>query len=127
MIGSKNLEEIEEALLYIDEHFGERLTLRALAEKLYLSNYYFHRMFKTVVGKTVASYIRERRILYARKLLCETDLPITEIRKRCGFGSLQAFSKTFKKMTGRSPSEYRELGEQPIIPSAKEIVKHYTA
>lgn len=125
-ISLKNLQEIEEALKYIDGHLEMRFTLKRLSEQFYISDYYFHRVFKTVAGNTVAAYIRERRTLFACKYLCETDMTVTEIIKRCGFLSLQAFSRTFKKVTGLSPSEFRERGEPPVILSAEEIVKRYT-
>lgn len=104
----------------------QAITLEMLAERFFLSPFYFHRLFSLIVGKPLAAYVRDRRVLYACKLLCDTDKSILDIALDCGFNSPQAFSRTFKAMQGISPREYRIQGYQPVILSAEELVMKFT-
>lgn len=121
-----NFSKISEALKYIDGHLEQAITLEMLAERFFLSPFYFHRLFSLIVGKPLAAYVRDRRVLYACKLLCDTDKSILDIALDCGFNSPQAFSRTFKAMQGISPREYRIQGYQPVILSAEELVMKFT-
>lgn len=121
-----NFTKIGEALKYIDEHLEEPVNLELLSEKFYFSAFYFHRLFTAVVGKSLAAYIRDRRILYACKMLSSGDDTILNIALNCGFHSAQAFSRTFGDVQGISPSEYRKQGYQPEIISAEELVMRFT-
>ena len=87
--------KISDALKYIDEHLEEQLSLEMLAEKFHFSTFYFHRIFSAVVGKSLAAYVRDRRILRAAALLYSTEKPVLEIALDCGFQSAQAFSRAF--------------------------------
>ena len=121
-----NFTKIGEALKYIDGHLDEKINLESLSEKFYFSPYYFHRLFTAVVGKSLAAYIRDRRILFACRQLGTTDNTVLEITLNCGFHSAQAFSRTFSDLQGISPSEYRKQGYQPDIISADELVMRFT-
>ena len=85
-----------------------------------------NRLFTAVVGKSLAAYIRDRRILFACRQLGTTDNTVLEIALNCGFHSAQAFSRTFSDLQGISPSEYRKQGYQPDIISADELVMRFT-
>ena len=118
--------QISQALKYIDTHLDEQIYLEKLSEQFFFSPFYFHRLFSAIVGKSLAAYIRDRRILFACKYLCETQKPVSQIASFCGFKSPQAFSRTFKKVIGFSPIEYRNAGYQPIIESADELIMKFT-
>ncbi len=122
----KNFSQISEALKYIDEHFNETITLEMLSKKFYLSPFYFHRLFSVIVGKPLAAYIRDRRVLYACGQLCGTEKSILEIALDCGFDSPQTFSRTFKNVQGISPSEYRAQKYQPVVVTAEELIMKFT-
>ncbi len=122
----KNFAQISEALKYIDEHLDESLTLEFLAEKYNFSPFYFHRLFSAIVGKSLAAYVRDRRILYSCISLCTTETGILDIALAYGFDSAQAFSRTFKAVTGVPPSTYRMQNHCPSIISADELVKKFT-
>ncbi len=122
----KNFSQISDALKYIDEHLDESLTLEILSKKFFLSTFYFHKMFSMIVGKSLAAYIRDRRVLYACKMLCNTQKTILDIALDCGFNSPQAFSRTFKEIQGVSPSEYRSQGYQPVIITVDELIMKFT-
>ncbi|MFR6333332.1 MAG: AraC family transcriptional regulator [Eisenbergiella sp.] len=78
-----NFTKIGEALKYIDGHLDEKINLESLSERFYFSPYYFHRLFTAVVGKSLAAYIRDRRILFACRQLSTTvntvRLPLTAV------------------------------------------------
>lgn len=122
----KNFSQISEALKYIDAHLDEPVTLEALAEKFYLSPFYFHKVFSSVVGKPLAAYVRDRRVLCACKQLCTTDKTILDIALDCGFQSPQSFARAFRRAQGVSPSAYRARGCAPDILSADELIVKFT-
>ncbi|MDE6875671.1 MAG: AraC family transcriptional regulator [Lachnospiraceae bacterium] len=121
-----NFSRISEALKYIDGHLDETITLEGLAEKFFLSPFYFHKLFSMVVGKSLAAYIRDRRVLSACRQLCDTKKTILDIALDCGFRSPAAFSRTFRQVQGMSPSEYRAQGCRPVIVTAGELIMKFT-
>ena len=72
------------------------------------------------------AYVRDRRIAYACKMLNETDQKVLDIALDFGFDSAQSFSRTFKSMTGMSPTEYRDRKIVPCIVPAAELVRRFT-
>ncbi len=121
-----NFERISQALKYIDSHLAEHITIDQLADRYYLSPYYFHRMFSVIVGKAIAEYIRDRRLEHACVLLSETDKPILDIGLDCGYDSAQSFSRAFKNCYGVPPVEYRKLGYSPSVTTVDEMIAKFT-
>lgn len=120
------LAKISEVLHYIDDHLDDALDCEQVADRFYFSTYYFHRLFSAVVGKPIATYIRERRLAKAAQLLADTDRTITLVCFECGFNSSQAFCRAFKNSYGISPSDYRQMGYTPVILSVEEIIGKFT-
>lgn len=85
----------------------EALTLRALAQKLGYSEYYTSRKFRELAGMTLRDYLRLRRLAFALRDVRDTDASILDIAVKYGFSSNEAFTHTFKKAYGVSPSAYR--------------------
>lgn len=83
-----------------------------IADKMNLSQRQLNRKVKSMLGVDTASYIREVRISIAKQLLSTTEDPVTEIAEKCGFDSGSYFSKTFKQLTGLTPSDYRKAFAQ---------------
>lgn len=94
---------------YINNHCTENLSLEQISEQAEFSKYYFSRLFREVTGTTCHNYVLRRRILYAKNLLADSSLSITEVSLRAGFNSLATFNRIFKKHLGCTPSEYRQL------------------
>jgi len=109
---------------FIWEHLDQPLPVTELAERVELSSYYFHRMFKAAFGEPVGSYIRRARLILAADHLLETDRPVIDIALDCGFSSPQALAKALKKQTGLTASEIRAARNQPGLTTITAIHAH---
>ena len=78
-----------------------------MADKLHFSVGYFGDLIKKETGQTAQQYIQNKIIDLAKQELLSSDLPVSEIASRLGFEYPQHFTRMFKKVTGKSPSEYR--------------------
>ena len=96
------------ALQRLHAHPERAWTLDALAGEVGVSRAAFAKRFKTLVGRPMFEYLTMLRLQRARELLRETDLPLFEIANRVGYESDLAFTKTFKKHTGATPTKYRK-------------------
>ena len=93
---------------YVDKNYYSDISLIALSEKLHLTPSYISRLFKKEFGINLFEYITEIRIQSAKDLLKSTDFKIYEIAERIGFKSTINFDYAFKRITGISPSKYRD-------------------
>lgn len=82
------------------------LSVRFLADRIYLNSEYFSRLFEQYTGSRPLSYINEKRIERAQYLILTSRAKYIEIARMTGFESLSHFSRTFKKVTGMSPKAY---------------------
>lgn len=104
----KNKKELCKSIKkYIDEHLSEDISLKALSEVYYMNMYYLSHVFKEQIGSSPMQYIVNRRIGEAQTLLEETNLTITEIAIRVGYGDPNQFYALFSKYVGMSPRKYR--------------------
>ena len=100
-------DRLSEAIGFINVNYTKEITLSGIENVFGLSPSYFSRAFKKRVGKTFVSYITEKRIDYAKKLLSSGERVI-DVCYECGFNSERNFTRRFKEITGASPKEYRE-------------------
>lgn len=100
-------EIVDEARRYVRRHLTEDLSLDRVSEQVDVSREYLTRCFKTETGIPFHQYVIRQRLLRARRLLSETDRPVTAVCMDAGFGSLSHFIRTFKKAFGQTPSVYR--------------------
>ncbi|HZG57400.1 response regulator [Paenibacillus sp.] len=99
---------IEEAKKYIEEHLSRDFSLEEVADLLGLNASYFSQLFKQMTGETFASYRIRRRMELAKQLLAVPHRKITDISYEVGYADHPHFTKTFKKVTGDTPKQYRE-------------------
>ena len=121
-----SFDNIKNALVYIDNHLDEAVSVESLAKQFHFSPYYFHRMFTVIVGKAIAAHIRDRRFMRACIQLASTDETILNIGLSCGYNSAQSFSRAFRQSYGLSPSEYRKQGFIPIMITVDEMIMKFT-
>lgn len=105
----KQTEVVEDTIAYVSTHLYEPLTVSELAERVFLSEYHFIRLFKQETGITPHAYLVDSRIHAVQYLLVNTLLPIRQICQRCGFTSESSLCAAFKKSTGMTPMKYRRL------------------
>lgn len=87
---------------------GDEASVDELAERLGLGERQLRRLFQTHVGASPSAVARTRRVLFAKQLLHETSLPMTEVALASGFGSIRQFNDTFRTLFRRSPSAIRQ-------------------
>ena len=104
----RNLTNEDKVSKYIDDNMDKMLKLEELASICNLSPGYFSRVFKKETGKTVITYINEKKVERAKKLLKESKDPIINISLDLGFDDCGYFIRVFKKITGLTPKAFRE-------------------
>lgn len=94
---------------YIEEHLAGDLSLTAIAEEVHLNPSYLSRYYKQISGHNLIEYIKSFKLESAIAMMSDPHLKLNEIALRVGFDSPSYFATFFKKMTGKSPQEYRNL------------------
>ena len=94
---------------YVHENYASDVYLQIIADKFGLSYSYVSRYFKRKSGVGFSDYVTQVRIGKAKELLTTTNMSISDISRSTGFDVLSSFNRSFKKNTGVSPGEYRNL------------------
>lgn len=110
---------ISKALHFLHDELGSPWTLESLAGKIGMSRAAFAKRFKELVGQPMFEYLTGLRMQRARELLQETRLPLYEVASRVGYESDLAFTKTFKKHVGTTPTRFRKTTAAAATPSAQ--------
>ena len=92
---------------------GEAFTMDALASEYGFSPSYLSHLFKRITGASVMGYLQSCRIAAAKKHLAETALPIAAVAELSGFGDASNFTRTFRALTGMTPSAFRRQYRKP--------------
>lgn len=102
-------QKMTDIVRYINTHYGEQLDLDGLSARFYISKSHLSRIFKETTGFGFSEYVNLTRVKEAQRLLRETSDSITDISAAAGFDNFSHFGKTFKKLAGVSPRQYRTL------------------
>jgi len=97
---------------YIRANYKQSISMKELAEKLYLSNGYLSRFFKRNYGMNFVEYLTNIRLHHAVDELIYSKAPITRIAFENGFASMAVFNKAFKKSYGITPTEFRKKAHE---------------
>ena len=101
---------VRQALLFINEHYRENISLGQVAEYVHLSPAYFSTIFKRYLGQGFSEYLALRRLSAVRGRLVSGTERIKDIAESEGFTDYQYFCRLFKRVVGVSPSVYRKQG-----------------
>lgn len=99
---------VRKVITRIDSDLTADLSLKAQAELLNVNSSYLSTLFKKETGTTLTEYVNRKRIDHALLLLNSTNMQIHLIAQYCGIPDVNYFTKTFKKIIGKTPREYRE-------------------
>jgi two-component system response regulator YesN len=100
---------IQSVIGYIHGHYYDQVSLNEVAGWVYLSASHFSRLFKAEMGVTYIEYLTKYRIEQSKRLIKMTNLPIEVIANNTGFMHAGYFATTFKRLEGKTPSEYRSM------------------
>lgn len=98
---------IKLAKKYIIKNFNKNITLKDVAEEVYLSQNYLSELFKKELGEGFYEYLSNYRIKKAKELLLTTNLKIYEVAESIGYNDSITFGRAFKKITGTTPNKFR--------------------
>jgi AraC family transcriptional regulator, regulatory protein of adaptative response / DNA-3-methyladenine glycosylase II len=89
---------------------GAAVRMPALAGRLGVTERHLRRVFAQAHGVSPIDYLTTQRLLQAKQLLTDTDLPVTEVALACGFESLRRFNAVFAEQVRLKPTELRRAG-----------------
>lgn len=105
--GNKKI--IERARNYIHENYDKEISLESVADHIHISPTYLSSIFKREYNENFVDYVSNYRVEKAKELLREGNFKVNAIAGMVGIGNVKYFYKVFKKRTGLTPSEYKEL------------------
>jgi YesN/AraC family two-component response regulator len=103
----KGRADIVDAKKYIDEHWMDEFDQEALAKAVKVSLSHLRSLFKQHTGETMNDYYKKVKVGHIKEKLMDKNLLIAEAFSLCGEDNRGAFVRTFKELTGMTPSEYR--------------------
>ena len=98
---------IDAAKKYIDTHYQNDISLDDISQELDISPYYFSRIFKEEAGVTFVEYLTNVRMDKAKEMLRNPAVSVKDIGAAVGYQDANYFSRIFKRLEGRTPTEYR--------------------
>lgn len=104
---NKNNDQIKLMMIYVHEHYSEKISISQLAAAAYLSERECFRVFHDYLHTTPVEYIKSYRLQAACQMLAEGQESVTAISQTCGLGSSSYFGKIFRKYAHCTPLEYR--------------------
>ncbi len=102
---------VQTAIAYIEEHFAEMdFSVTGLAQSMGVSDGHISRLFKAETDVSINNYLTKYRIRMAMDYLKDVQVKIYEVAEKVGYQDIAYFSNTFKKLVGRTPSDYQTKG-----------------
>lgn len=114
---------IGKAIVFIENNLYNSIVVSEVSDAVSYSYYHFHRYFQAVMGETVGSYIRSRRLTQAALELITTDKNIMDIAVSLRFESHEAFTRAFKTRYKMTPKQYRTNGVNVLIGNKKAYIE----
>jgi len=98
---------VRKAMQYIEEKYAKPITLKRMAEELYVSPNYLCELFKRHTGRNITEYLADYRLRQAELYLRQVACKVSDVSKLVGYKDAKYFSTAFKKKYGITPLEYR--------------------
>jgi len=99
---------VKQAIAYMNEHYSDNLSMADVAGAAGISASHLSRCFKAEVGKSPQEYLTELRIGISKQLLADKSLSLQQIIGMIGYNDVHTFIRSFKKVEGTTPGEYRK-------------------
>ncbi|MCP5076913.1 MAG: AraC family transcriptional regulator, partial [Psychromonas sp.] len=105
----KDQQRVHNAINYVLDNITAPLSIADVAKQVHLSEFHFHRIFKSITNEPFNQFVRRKRLEKAFHCLLRYNQPsITEVSENCGFSSSANFSKAFQAYFGFTPSQHRK-------------------
>ena len=104
----KSRERMKQLLGYIEDHYGEKITIEDAAAMCYYSNSHFMKYFKQYMGMPFTEYLNDYRMIQAGRLLLASEEPVTAVAQKCGFDNISYFNRLFRQKYQTAPGKYRK-------------------
>ena len=111
--GGTSLAELTDWML---DHLGDDHSVERLARRALMSERTFARRFRSELGESPAAWLNRQRLLHAQQLLEESDAPVEEVARVCGFGSAATLRHHFTRALGTTPQAYRRAFGVRVAP-----------
>ena len=115
VVSKKSEMRINKVCLFIQNNFYNKISLKEVADLIYLTESNFCKFFKKATGKTYSDYLNEIRINEACRLLVQSEKTVGQISYECGFETLSYFNRVFLKKKAVTPSNYKILNNVDFI------------
>ncbi|MDD4112289.1 MAG: AraC family transcriptional regulator [Herbinix sp.] len=103
-------EGLQDAIEYMEGNLTDDIRVKDIADKAYVSEYHFQRIFSVLCGFSVAEYIRNRRLTLAARELAGSETKVIDVAIKYGYDSPDSFARAFTRFHGITPSAAREKG-----------------
>lgn len=104
----ENAAEIAKAVEYIKKNYTSKITLEEISDIAGMSRFHFTRSFKRIMNISFTDYLNHLRVRKAEDFLHSINANISSVAYKNGFNSLRQFERTFKKVTGKTPVQFRK-------------------
>jgi len=94
---------------YLMKNYRNEVSLEEIAAIVHMAPASACRFFKAETGNTIFGYLNRIKIDFACRLLMNTEMGIVQVSDDCGYNNLSHFNKQFKKITGQTPTQFRQL------------------
>ena len=114
---TEKYQQFQKAMLYMEQHYAEDITLKSLAEVINYNSVYLSSLFARYAGVNFKKYLDNIRINKAIWLINHTKLKISNISAQCGFNNIRTFNNVFRAVTGMTPRQFRNSNlSQKLVP-----------
>ena len=106
-MNTRESKAIKQAKDFIQKNYSAKITLDMVSKEVGFSKTYFSKIFTEETGENFTTYLTNVRIEKAKELLTKTEMRIYEVCEHTGYSNIEHFSRTFKKLVGVSPIQYK--------------------